>query len=176
MTLKNPRFARPALRLALRILSAVAMAVGLVFLAGAVMSIPDRDALIETTGKVRAADPVVLRPAVPPAHARNVPPTLAVNIVLANDAGETLTLTIHEPRLTAADAPGLIGHTATALYSSITEVWELTTPDRVYFTYDETRATQAFGQRVALLIGPLLIALGVFGWRRLSRAPDEEAA
>lgn len=173
MPLINPRFARPALRLALRLLSAAAIAVGAVFLAGAVSGIPARDTLTEATGKVRSADPIVLRAPANRPHARGQKPLLAVEIVIANDAGKTLTLVVEEPRLSAADTPGLIGHTASALFANPYEVWELTTPDRIYFTYDETRATQEFGQRVALLLGPLFIALGLFGWRRLGRAPAD---
>ena len=170
MKLINPIFAKPMLRLAGYAVTIAVAAMGLVLTIDAFTPVTSRNELTPVAGTVISADRVILRRApIRPHDKYQQPDTYAIRLVIKSDGQQDATLVIPEPRLQENDIPALSGTHVTSLSSGMREVWELKTPTRTFFTYEETRATQETGKRVGLIAGPLLTAAGLFGFAMLRR-------
>lgn len=170
MKLINPVFARPMLRFAGYAVTLAAAAMGLVLTTDAFTPVTSRNELTPISGTIISAERVIMRrPVVRPHDQYQQPDTYAIRLVIKSDGQQDATLEIPEPRLTDTDIPALSGARVTSLVSGMREVWELKSPTRTFFTYEDTRATQETGKSIAVIAGPLLTGAGIFGFAMLRR-------
>lgn len=169
MRIIDPRTIRillPVFRVILLILGYVFSAAfiigGVVMTVDALSTIPEKNALTRIDGQVAVAKRVIRTTKPPGQSGKNWNGTYSIWISIVQD-GQEQKLIVPEPTLQQKDIADLEGSRVTALVESMSDVWELKTPARTFFTYDQTRATQIAGKRLSVVWGPLFLAVGGLG-------------
>jgi hypothetical protein len=166
----NLIFARPALRAIGYVFAALSAVGGTILTSDALTGVSERKELNVIEGQVLSADRVIRRnPPIRLYAKHKEQATYSIRIVVGHGERKQLLL-IPEPKLQHQDISDLRGASVTALIEGVAEVWELKTPTRTFFTYEETRSTQNAGKRMATMFGPLLLAIGMAGLLLLWRA------
>lgn len=133
---------------------------GVVLTADSLTPALERSELSAIDGKVLSADRIIRKRApVRPYDTYQQKDTYSIRFVVEQNARQE-TFLVPEPRLHQVDIANLRGARVTALFDGMSEVWELKTSERTFFTYDDTLAVQIAGKRQAVSYGPLLLAAG----------------